>query len=292
MTATLTPLNRPVAAGRKPRPVGTAVRHVVLLIISVSMVGPFIWMLLSSFKGLPQLLADPTSLLPSPWVTSNFGDAWSALPFGQAYVNSFYIMAIVVVGGLFTTSFAGYAFARIEFRGANFLFGVFLLMQMVPFQVTLVPFYFLMAKLGWVDSHLALIIPAALVNPFGVFLMRQFIRSIPRELEEAALIDGCSRLRIYWSIILPNIRPGLGALAIILALDSWNNFLLPLIILNTPDLFTVPLLLSQFQGQFGGLNQGLIMAATTISTIPMLIAFLIGQRQIMNSLATSGLGGR
>lgn len=279
-------------AARRPFPVGAAVRHLVLTVVSLSMVAPFVWMLLSSFKGLPQLLSDPTSIVPDPWVPRNFADAWGALPFGQAYVNSFYIMALVVVGGLLTTSLAGYAFARIEFRGANLLFGIFLLMQMVPFQVTLVPFYFLMARLGWVDSHLALIVPAALVNPFGVFLMRQFIRSVPRELEEAALLDGASRLRIYWSIILPNIRPGLGALAIILALDSWNNFLLPLIMLNSTDLFTVPLLLSQFQGQFGGLNQGLIMAATTISTVPMLVVFLLGQRQIMNSLATSGLGGR
>ena len=131
-----------------------------------------------------------------------------------------------------------------------------------------------------------------LVNPFGVFLMRQFIRQIPRELEDAALIDGCGRWKTFFFIILPNIRPALGALAIIAALDSWNNFLLPLIVLNTTDLFTVPLLLSQFEGQYGGLNQGLIMAATTISTIPMLLIFLLAQRQIMSSLATSGLGGR
>lgn len=270
----------------------TVLRHVALILISMAMVGPFVWMILASFKGVPQLLADPTSLIPDPWVFGNFAEAWNALPFAQAYANSFYITALIVIGGLLTTSMAGYAFARIEFRGANVLFGVFLLMQMVPMQVTLVPFFFLLARLGWVDSHLALIIPALLVNPFGVFLMRQFIRSVPRELEEAAMLDGCSRWRIYWSIILPNIRPGLGALAIILALDSWNNFLLPLIVLNSTQLFTVPLLLSQFQGQFGGLNQGLVMAGTTISTLPLLILFLIAQRQIMNNLATSGLGGR
>ena len=149
-----------------------------------------------------------------------------------------------------------------------------------------------MARIGWVDSHLALIIPAILVNPFGVFLMRQFIASIPGELEEAAMIDGASRWRIYWSIILPAIRPGLGALGIIVALDAWNNFLLPLVLLNSTELFTVPLLLSQFNGQFGGINYGIVMAATSLSTVPMLIAFLIGQRQIIESLATSGLGGR
>lgn len=169
---------------------------------------------------------------------------------------------------------------------------IVLVTQMVPKQVTLVPFYILMSKLGWVDSHLSLIIPGMLVNPFGIFLARQFILSVPPEIEQAATIDGASRWRIYWSVILPLIRPGLGALGIIIAIDVWNAFLMPLVLLNSTELFTVPLLLAQFQGQFGGLNTGLIMAATTVSTVPMLIAFVIGQKQIMSSLATSGLGGR
>lgn len=257
------------------------------------MVAPFLWMLLTAFKGLPQLLQDPLSVFPDPWVFTNFADAWNSLPFGRAYANSIYITVLVVFGTLLTASMAAYGFARIPFKGSKVvLFWVFLAMQMVPKQVTLVPFYFLMAQIGWVDSHLALIIPAIMVNPFGVFLARQFIASVPVELEEAAMIDGASRWRIYWTIILPAIRPGLGALAIIVALDAWNNFLLPLVLLNSTELFTVPLLLSQFQGQYGGMNYGLVMAATALSTVPMLIAFVIGQRQIIESLATSGLGGR
>jgi multiple sugar transport system permease protein len=149
-----------------------------------------------------------------------------------------------------------------------------------------------MARLGWVDSHLALIVPAALANPFAVFLMRQFVLSLPKELEEAAIVDGAGRWRIFWSVILPNLRPGLGALAIIVALSTWNNFLLPLVILNSQELFTVPLLLQSFRGQFGSVNYGLIMAASAIATIPMLIAFVIGQRRIIGSMAASGLGGR
>ncbi len=271
---------------------GRVALHVVLLLAGLVMVAPFLWMVLTSFKPLPQLLQEPLSILPKPWTWSNWPDAWNALPFGRAYWNSIYITALSVAGTLFTTSLAAYAFARIPFRGSRALFWVFLAMQMVPKQVTLVPFYFIMAKIGWVDSHLALIVPAMLVNPFGVFLARQFILSVPIELEEAAIVDGASRWRIYWQIILPTIRPGLGALAIITALDAWNNFLLPLVLLNTTDLFTVPLLLSQFQGQYGGVNYGIIMAATALSTVPMLIAFIIGQRQIISSLATSGLGGR
>lgn len=267
-------------------------KHPLVFLGGLAMVWPFIWMLLTSFKGLPQLLQDPLSLLPKPWVFSNFANAWNALPFGRAYINSLYMMVLIILGTLFTTSLAAYGFARIPFRGSRMLFMVFLAIQMVPKQVTLVPFYYLMAKIGWVDSHLALIIPAIMVNPFGVFLMRQFISTIPHELEEAAMIDGASRWKIYWSVIIPAIRPGLGALAIITAIDAWNNFLMQLILLNTTDLFTVPLLLSQFQGQYGGMNYGIVMAATAISTIPMLIAFIIGQRQIIESLATSGLGGR
>ena len=282
----------PTTPHRAARALAPLLKHLVLLAIGAAMVGPFVWMILTSFKSLSQLLQDPLFVLPSPWVLSNWPDAWNALPFGRAYANSFYITALIVAGTLLTTSMAAYGFSRLPFRGSRAIFAVFLAMQMVPKQVTLIPFYFLMARIGWVDSHLALIIPAILVNPFGVFLMRQFIASIPGELEEAAMIDGASRWRIYWSIILPAIRPGLGALGIIVALDAWNNFLLPLVLLNSTELFTVPLLLSQFNGQFGGINYGIVMAATSLSTVPMLIAFLIGQRQIIESLATSGLGGR
>lgn len=283
-----------------PRKRGWAVRvreasvptKVVLILGALLMFAPFIWMALSAFKTLPQLLTNPLSIIPNPWTTENFSEAWNALPFPRAYFNSFYIAVLVVAGGLLTTSMAGYAFARIPFKGSKWIFMIVLVTQMVPKQVTLVPFYILMSKLGWVDSHLSLIIPGMLVNPFGIFLARQFILSVPPEIEQAATIDGASRWRIYWSVILPLIRPGLGALGIIIAIDVWNAFLMPLVLLNSTELFTVPLLLAQFQGQFGGLNTGLIMAATTVSTVPMLIAFVIGQKQIMSSLATSGLGGR
>jgi len=272
--------------------VTATILHVVLLLAGLAMVYPFVWMIVTAFKGLPQLLNDPLSFWPTPWTPGNFVDAWNDAPFGQAYVNSIYIAILVVIGTLITASMAGYAFARIRFRGSRFMFVIFLATQMIPMQVTLIPFYLLMAKLGWVDSHLSLIVPAALANPFAVFLMRQFVLSLPKELEEAALVDGAGRWRIFWSIVLPNLRPGLGALAIIVALGTWNNFLLPLVMLNSQDLFTVPLLLQSFQGQFGSINYGLIMAASAVATIPMLIAFVIGQRQILNSMAASGLGGR
>lgn len=282
---------RTATPSRRLRPV-RGVLHVVLALAGIAFVIPFLWMLLTSFKGLEQLLQAPLSILPDPWVPANWPEAWIALPFARAYVNSIYMTVLIVAGTIVTASMAAYGFARIPFRGSNVLFWVFLSMQMVPKQVTLVPFYFLMAQIGWVDSHLSLIVPAIMINPFAVFLARQFILSVPKELEEAALVDGASRWRIYWRIIMPAIRPGLGAIGIIAALDAWNNFLLPLVLLNSRELFTVPLLLSQFQGQYGGMNYGIVMAATALSTVPMLIAFVIGQKQIIASLASSGLGGR
>ncbi len=279
-------------SGRTRRGARKLVLHLVLLVGGLAMVFPFAWMLLTSFKTLPQLLEDPLSFLPSPWTVANYVQAWTSVPFGQAYLNSLYICLLSVVGTLLTASMAGYAFARIEFRGAKVLFVIFLATQMIPKQVTLIPFYLLMTRFGWVDSHLSLIVPAMLVNPFAVFLMRQFVLTLPKELEEAARVDGCGRWRMFWRIVLPNLRPGLAALSIIVALDVWNNFLFPLVLLNTPDLFTVPLLLTSFRGQFGSINYGLVMAASAIATVPMLIAFVIGQRKIIDSLATSGLGGR
>lgn len=271
---------------------GKVALHLVLIVIALSMVFPFIFMILTSFKSLPQLLSDPLSLWPNPWTTESWVSAWTTVPFGQAYVNSIYITVLGVVGTLVTAAMAGYGFARIPFKGSKALFILFLATQMIPKQVTLVPFYLLMAQFGWVDTHLALIVPAMLVNPFAVFLMRQFVMSLPKELEEAALMDGCGRLRTFFLVILPNLKPGLAALAIIAALDIWNSFLFPLVLLNNPDLFTVPLMLTSFQGQYGQMNYGLVMAASAIATIPMLIAFVIGQRKIIGSMASSGLGGR
>lgn len=266
--------------------------HVLLAAAGVAMAFPFVWMLLTSFKTLKQLLQRPLSFWPDPWIVDNYVNAWNAVPFAQAYVNSLYIVLLAVAGTLVTASMAGYAFARIPFGGSRALFIVFLATQMIPKQVTLIPFYLLMSKFGWVDSHLSLIVPAMLVNPFAVFLMRQFVLSLPKELEEAALVDGAGRWRTFWSVILPNLKPGLGALGIIITLDVWNSFLFPLVLLNSPDLFTVPLLLASFRGQFGAINYGLVMAASAIATIPMLVAFVIGQRRILNSMAASGLGGR
>ncbi|MEU0936816.1 MULTISPECIES: carbohydrate ABC transporter permease [unclassified Embleya] len=273
------------------RRVGTVALHTLLIVGGLLMTFPFVWMLLTAFKGEGQMIQDPLAWLPDPWRASNFPDALDAMPFGRAYWNSFYIAAITVVATLLTASMAAYAFTRIEFPFSRSLFVVFLLTQMVPTQVTLVPLYVMLSHFGWIDTHLALILPA-IANPFAVFMMRQFIRAVPIELEEAARLDGANRWTIFTRIVLPNIKPGMAALGIIVFLGSWNSFIYPLIFLNSEENFTVPMLLASFKGQHGGLDYGMLLAASTISVVPMLIAFMIGQRKIINSMAASGMGGR
>ncbi len=265
--------------------------HTALVLGGLLMLFPFVWMVLTSFKGVSQMINEPLSWLPTPWRARNYPDVLNEVPIGRAYWNSMYIAAITVAATLLTGAMAAYAFARIPFRGSGPLFGLFLATQMVPAQVTIVPLYIMLAKLQMIDSHLALILPA-IANPFAVFLLRQFIRAVPVELEEAARIDGAGRWTIFWRIVLPNIRPGLWTLGIIVFLASWNSYFFPLVFLNTSELFTVPLLLDSFNSQRGGIDYGLTAALSAMTVVPMLIAFLIGQRKILNSMASSGLGGR
>ena len=255
------------------------------------MVAPFIWMVLTSFKPLSQLLTDPLSALPDPWIFTNWPDAWNALPFGRAYLNSFYITVLVVAGTLLTTSMAAYGFSRLPFKGSKVIFGIFLAMQMVPKQVTLVPFYFLMAKIGWVDSHLALIVPAILVNPFGVFLMRQFIASIPRELEEAALLDGASKVRVFFTLILPMAKAPISTLAILTYIAAWNDYFWPLLVSYTDSsrVLTVALAVFKSQSPQTGPDWAGLMAATLVAALPMLLLFAAFAKRIVNSIGFNGI---
>ena len=244
MASTALPSSVRRDTGRKPgaNTPQTILLHVILGLGAFVMVFPFIWMILTSFKDISQAFLIPPKWIPDPWVWENYPNSLQALPFGRAYFNSFYITLVVTGFTLITASMAAYAFAKISFPGREILFLMFLATMMVPGQVTIIPLFLIMKALGWVDSHLALIVPGALFNAFAVFLLRQFIRGIPKEMEEAATIDGCNRWRIYWQIILPLLVPAMAALGIFLFLGSWNEFFRPLIFLSTPDLFTVPLM--------------------------------------------------
>ncbi len=261
--------------------------HILLIIFSILMFIPFMWMVFSAFKPLDEIFMRPPVLLPKAWTLDGFRTAWDGAPFATAYFNSFYIAALVTLITLLTCSMAAYAFARIKFRGNNLLFGIFLATMMVPFQLTIIPLYIILGQLQWIDTHLALIVPAGLFNAFGVFLMRQYVRGIPIELEEAAAIDGAGRIRTFTTIILPLLKTPMTALGIFVFLGQWNDFFRPLIFLNSEDRFTIPLVVNYFKGAYSS-DWTSLMAATTMAALPMLIVFIIAQKQIVEGIALSG----
>jgi multiple sugar transport system permease protein len=267
---------------------GSTLLHVFLILVALSMIVPFVWMVSTSLKDFGQVFNIPPNWIPDPIVWENYPDSLQALPFGRAYWNSFYIAAIVVTSQLLTCSMAAYAFARIDFPFRDTIFIIFLATLMIPQQVTIIPTYLIMRDLGWLDTHLALIVPHALFSAFGVFLLRQFIKSLPEELEESAILDGANRWRVYWQIIVPLIKAPLAALAIFSFLGQWNAFFSPNIFLSTPEKFTIPLLLNQFRGLYVT-DWTLMMAAATIAIVPVLIIYLFGQRYIIEGVALTGL---
>jgi len=265
----------------------------ILLYLAVTagalvMVMPFAWMLLGSVKDLGQLYKVPPNWIPDPFVFQNYVNAWISVPFATGYVNSAIVTITVVLANLLMCSMAAYAFARIEFPLRHVLFILFLATLMVPEQVTIIPLYIIIENLGWIDTLLSLIVPYALFNAFGVFLLRQFIRGLPVDLEEAAIVDGANRWTIYWRIVLPLIRPALAAFGIFTFLFQWNNFFRPLIFLNSIENYTVPLAINFFRGQYAT-DFALLMAGSAISIVPVLIVYIIGQRHIIEGIATTGL---
>ncbi|GAB6928766.1 carbohydrate ABC transporter permease [Paenibacillus sp. JCM 10914] len=270
--------------------ISTVLLHVVLIIGAGVMALPFIWMVLSSLKDLSQVFIVPPKWIPDPFVWSNYKDSLTALPFGRAYFNSFYINIIVVIAQLVTCSMAAYAFAKITFRFREPLFILFLATMMVPGQVTIIPLYLIMKNIGWLDTHLAIIVPSALLNAFGVFLLRQFFRGIPKEMEEAAIVDGANRWTIYVRIMLPLIKPALSALGIFTFLGMWNSFFNPLIFLSSTEKFTVPMMLNLYRGMYST-DWTLMMAGASIALIPVLIVYMIGQKYIIEGVTLSGIKG-
>jgi multiple sugar transport system permease protein len=261
--------------------------HLLLIIFAILMFIPFLWMVFSAFKPLDEIFMRPPKILPNAWTVDGFRTAWEGAPFATAYFNSFLVASLVTIITLLTCSMAAYAFARIRFPGNNVLFGIFLATMMVPFQLTIIPLYIILGQLQWIDTLLALIVPAGLFNAFGVFLMRQYVRGIPVELEEAAAIDGAGRIRTFTTIILPLLKTPMTALGIFVFLGQWNDFFRPLIFLNSEERFTIPLVVNYFKGAYAS-DWTSLMAATTMAALPMLIIFIIAQKQIVEGIALSG----
>jgi multiple sugar transport system permease protein len=261
--------------------------HLFLAPVAAIMLVPLIWMVVVSLETRKQATTFPPVLIPSSVHLSNYADAWNAVPFAHYFVNSLLYSVATVAGNLLFCSLAAYAFARIRFFGRNVLFVVLLATLMVPFQVILIPTFLIVKKLGMVDTVGGLIMPN-LCSAFGIFMLRQFFRTLPIELEEAARIDGTSRLGILFKIVLPLSLPALATLGIIQFMWSWNDFLWPLIIIDTGTHAPLQLGLSTLQGaHFTSWN--LLMAGTVMSQIPMLAAFLIAQRWFIRSVAFTGI---
>ncbi|MGL4644536.1 MAG: carbohydrate ABC transporter permease [Vagococcus fluvialis] len=260
--------------------------HALLIIGSVMMVFPFVWMVLTALKTNPEAVAIPPTFFAENPQWSNFTKIFTELNFGQFYLNTFISTIVITVGQVFFCSMAAYAFARLEFPFKNALFILLLSVLMVPGQVFLIPQYLIVQKLGLLDSIPALFLPG-LFSAFGTFLLRQFFMSIPEEIEEAAIIDGCSRVKIFFTIILPLSKSALISLSIFSLLYGWNSLLWPLIINTSTEKMTLSAGLASLSGQHST-NYPLMMAGSFLAVIPLIILFLIFQKQFIEGIALSG----
>ena len=267
--------------------------YAVLLVCCVPFVFPTWWMATASLKPVNDIFAFPPSLLPHSVTLDAYRQVFELQPFGQQYLNSFYIAVLVTAGTLVVSSLAGYGFARIKFRGSGVVFMIVLAGLLVPNEVTIIPLYRMFDGLGLVNTHWPLILIPMLGAPsvLATFIMRQFFITLPRELEEAGRMDGLGRLGLFWQVSLPLARPAIGAVSIFTFLHSWNLYLEPIVFLSSKDKFTIPQALTQYVDAYGGAMWNVQLAAATMSALPVLIIFVLAQRQFVEGLAQTGLKG-
>ncbi|PFK28556.1 sugar ABC transporter permease [Bacillus cereus] len=275
-------MNKRIGAVNK----NTIIIHALLIIGALLTIGPFIWMILTSLKTYAESVQVPPAIIPSQFMWSNYTEIFTLLPFFKFMMNTLIVTVIRTVGQLFLCSLAAYAFARIQFPGRNILFLLTLSVLMVPAQVFLLPQYLIMVKLEWLNTLQAVIVPG-LFSAFGTFLLRQFFMGIPKELEEAARLDGCNHFQIYWHVMLPLAKPGLIALGIFTTLWSWNELMWPMIVNNSPDMMTLSVGLSSLQGQYAT-NYPVLMAGSFLAILPMLLLFMFLQKQFIEGITITG----
>jgi len=263
--------------------------HLILFPLALLMVMPMLWMVITSFETLNETRHFPPILVPSGVRWQNYTQVLEQAPFARWFLNTVVVTVGVVVANLFFCSLAGYAFARIRFFGRDVVFILVLATLMIPFQVIMIPTFLIVRKLGLIDTLPVLIVPN-LAGAFGIFLLRQFFRTLPVELEEAARIDGASRLGVLFKIVLPLSGPALATLAVITFLWTWNDFLWPLVTIYSPSNMTLQLGLTTFQGAHQT-NTHYLMAATVMSMVPILLLFFVAQRYFIRGIATTGLKG-
>ena len=263
--------------------------HIILLLGLGITIFPFFWMVLTSFKTTGEAMQIPPTIFPKKFITVAYSQIVSSLPFARIYLNTILSTVITVLAQLVFCAMAGYAFARIKFPFKNTIFILLLSVLMVPGQIFLIPQYLIIQKMGLLDTIPALFIPN-LFSAFGTFLMRQFFLSLPEELEEAAIIDGCSRYQIFWRIMLPLVRPGLVTLSIFTFKFAWNDFMWPLIVNTSPKNMILGPALSTLQGQYTS-QYPMQMAGAVLAVIPVIAVFFIFQKQFIEGVAQSGIKG-
>jgi multiple sugar transport system permease protein len=263
--------------------------HLVLAPMALVFALPLIWLTVSSFMTNAQINTFPPQIIPDGLHLDGYRYVFRTGDFGHWFLNSTIVAVVTVASNLVFCSFAGYAFARMRFRGSKSLLALMLATLVVPFQLTMIPTFLLMKKLGLIDSLGALILPS-LVTPFGVFLLRQFFVSVPREIEEAAWIDGCSRLSTLVQIVLPLARPALATVAVLTFLTVWNDLTWPLIAINSSEHYTLQLGLATYSGAHRT-QWAAVMAGTLLVTLPVVVAFLLAQRTFIRSLTSSAVKG-
>ena len=267
--------------------------YIFLTVGAITMVGPFMWMISTSLKNPGDVFSYSKAWwmewIPTKFVWQNYVQAWNVVPFAQFYLNSIFVSVAITLGQVATSAMAAYSFARLRFPGRDRLFFAYLATMMVPGAVTMIPVFILLQKLGWVDSFKALILPS-MFTAYGTFMLRQFFMTLPRDLEDAAKIDGCSYTGIFWRIILPLSKPALATLTTFTFMGSWMSFMWPLIVMNTHEKYTLPIGLSYFQS-LHGTDWTLLMAGSLMMILPILLVFIFNQRFFVEGIKLAGIKG-
>ena len=258
--------------------------------IAIAMLLPLLWLVSTAFKsGTENIFEFPPRFFPQDPTFNNFVKVWETNPFGRYFFNSTLIAGVTVALNLLFCSLAAYPLARLNFRGRELIFSLIVATILIPFQIVMIPLYILTVRLGLTNSYLGVIFPS-IASAFGIFLMRQAFQNVPKELEEASRIDGCTELGIWWHIMIPSVRPALVTLAIFVFIGSWSDFLWPLLVLNRPEYYTLPLGVARLAGSFS-LDWRLIAAGSVIATAPILLFYIVMQRYIVPSEISSGVKG-
>ncbi|HEY8589707.1 MAG TPA: carbohydrate ABC transporter permease [Naasia sp.] len=288
-TALRTPVRAATRVARRPVPrsrVALIALNVVIALGALVMVFPFLWTLVTSLTPGASLTVAP-DLIPSNPSLAAYERLFTERPFGRVIANSLTLAVITTLVQLFTSATAAYAFSRLPFRGQGAVFAVYLATMMVPLQVLIVPLFVELKTFGLINTYLGALLPT-FASAFGIFLLRQAMNQVPRELDEAATLDGAGHFRIFWTIVLPNIRPALATLTVFAFMGSWNSFLWPLVVLRAPELQTLPIALAGLQGQYTT-DWDVVMAGSVVSILPMLSLYLFAQKYVVQGVASSGI---